>query len=67
MRTSLNSTAAWGGSTDRACTECGSPIRVGRGEVDRSRDSRTGEVVVRWRWRCGCGRVRTLKRLEVGS
>jgi hypothetical protein len=61
----LEHSSPWAGSRDRTCTRCGSPIRIGRGQVDRTRDNKTGELVVRWQWRCGCGRTRTLKRLGV--
>jgi hypothetical protein len=52
------------GCVSPTCTRCGSPLRIGRGEVSRERLNLTGEVIVTWRWRCGCGRVRTLKRPE---
>jgi hypothetical protein len=51
-------------SISPTCTRCGSDLG-GRGQkTERFLDQRTGVVVTVWRWRCGCGRARTLRKLE---
>ena len=46
------------------CTRCGTSL-AGRGEpTERFLDRSSGLVATVWRWRCGCGRARTLRKLE---
>jgi hypothetical protein len=55
------------GKHDPNCTRCGTSLRGQLDDVERFLDKATGTRATIWRWRCRCGRVRTLRRLEVVS